>query len=146
MFRVKTTCNLIIFGVLITILSGCGGLITRKIIANYYLVSTDYDNQTTSLEYKLDESGDYVGVIDEMVFEAGFDNKYIIAKQHPRNFPSPPNKLITNYYIISIVDTPTLSPEKGVIGPLTQQNFDIKRKELGIPNSLTFTIAIRDEK
>jgi hypothetical protein len=146
MFHIKIKIIYVLSGIILYVLSGCGSLSEKKIISNYYLISTDYDNQTISLEYKLNKPSDYIGVVDETVFAVGFNNKFIIIKQHPRKFPSAPNKLITNYYIVPIIDTPTLWPEKGVIGPLTESDFEKQRKIAGVPASLTFTIFVKGEK
>lgn len=121
-------------------LSGCQGFVKdEKITGKYHLVAVDILADLT-LCYKL-EGGDYKGVLEETVFAVGFNDNYIIAKQHPSN-----NRAITNYYIVPIyIDNP-LFPEKGVVGPLTLEQFNEKRKELNIPDEVTFTKEIEDLK
>lgn len=86
------------------------------------------------------ESGNCKGVLEETVFAVGFNDKYIIAKQHPAD-----DRAIINYYIVPIYKENTLSPEKGVIGALTLKQFNEKRKELNISN-VKFTKEIENLK
>jgi len=118
----------------------CKGVSEEQVIGNYYLVAMDYVKEETSLSYKL-EDGNSVGVVDKTVFAVGFNDNYIIVKQHPSN-----NRTITNYYIVPIYKESTLSPEKGLIGPLTLEQFNEKRKELNISDKVTFTKEIEDLK
>lgn len=121
-------------------ISGCGGVSEYKVVGRYYLVAVDYVKEGTSLNFQLDDNSSY-GVVKETVFAVGFNESYIIAKQHPSN-----NRAITNYFIVPIYTENTLWAEKGVIGPLTLEQFNEKRKELNIPDEVTFTKEIEDLK
>lgn len=127
--------SLIIIKLLIFIfLSGCQDfVIEENVTGNYYLIATDI-YEDLALSYKLKEDG-YLGVVGETVFSVGFNDDYIIAKQHPFNM-----KHITNYFIIPIYKEYTLYPEKGIIGPMNYIDFNKKLKELGIYNKISFTI------
>lgn len=130
----------IAYAFLLSSFIGCQGFVKdEKITGRYHLVSIDIPEDLT-LCYKL-ESGDYKGVLEETIFAVGFNDNYIIAKQHPSN-----NRAITNYYIVPIYKENILSPEKGVIGALTLEQFNEKRRELNIPESLVFTKEIEDLK
>ncbi len=111
----------------------------EKITGRYHLVSIDVA-EDMALSYKLDNE-DYLGIVNETVFAVGYCDKYIIAMQHPSN-----KRKIIQYFIAPIYDVYTLSPEKGVIGPLTLEHFNEKRKELNIPDNVTFTKVIEDLK
>jgi len=91
-----------------------------------------------TIGYEIDKNGNTVDVVSETIFSIGNNDKYIIAKQHPNR-----NKNIVNYYIIPIYKEFTYSPEKGLIGPLSLNQFETKRKELKISN-LTFDKNIED--
>ncbi|HWW40119.1 DUF3997 domain-containing protein [Pedobacter sp.] len=106
----------------------------KNIIGDYYLTTTDGNKRDVYIDFKL-ESGDFIGVIPSTVFSVGHDDKYIIAKQHPFTYPSKVDTSITNYYILPI-QKQTLSPELGLLGPLTFENFEAKRKKMGIVNIL----------
>lgn len=104
----------------------------EQITGNYYLTTTDNYNKDVYIDYEL-ENGDFLGVIPFMVFSIGFDEKYIITKQHAFDSSPRVDSVKINYYIIPIYHS-TLSPEKGVLGPLTSREFELKRVELGISN------------
>jgi len=103
----------------------------EKITDNYYLITTDNYNKDIYIGYKL-KTGDFVGVLPSTVFSIGNNEKYIVAKQHPFVFPVKVDSTI-NYYIIPIIRD-TLFPENGILGPLTLEEFQMKKEELGIIN------------
>jgi len=108
------------------LLLGCQGLVEEYLIAGrYYLVATDTDEQM-ALCY-LTETENYVGVIPETVFSVGVMNGYILAKQHPFD-----KRDLTCYYIVPVHEENTYWPEKGVVGPLTKQEFEVKCNAIGI--------------
>ena len=133
----KTNFKIIITLALINLLFSCNGNIKNHIIGRYYLVSID-TNDNMTISYEVDDDGNTVGVVDEKVFSVGNNDTYIIAKQHPNR-----NKNTVNYFIIPIYKEFTYSPEKGVIGPLSLNQFETKLKELKISN-LTFDKKIED--
>lgn len=111
----------------------------RTITSRYYLDAIDViDN--TCLYYEFDDKN-AVGVVQPTVFAVGYNNKYIFVKQHPNN-----NKKITNYFIVPIYRDNTNWPEKGVIGPLTLEQFKQKEEELRIGSNIKFTIEIEGLK
>ena len=63
-------------------------------------------------------------------------------KQHPRIWPNLPDKKITNYFIVPRHKKIISEIYKEVIGPLTLEQFNGKRKELHIEN-IQFTIVIK---
>lgn len=125
------------------LLLGCQQLAVReKIIDNYFLVAADA-SQWTSLSYHEDTEGtNYSSLIESTVFAVGYNDKYMIVKQYPCTFPNPPNKKIINYYILPLKKGMDWRTKNGLIGPLTVEQFTKQRKELNIPNSLTFTREI----
>ncbi|WP_282039933.1 hypothetical protein [Saccharicrinis aurantiacus] len=85
------------------ILKSCGGfgfLYQKHLTDDVWLIAVDEIEQM-SVSLKVSENG-YSGLIDETVFAVGFNKNYLIAKQHPRKFPEPPQKDSTNYYIIDL--------------------------------------------
>jgi hypothetical protein len=114
----------------------------ENVVGNYYLVAPD-DEAQLSLDYcdPTDQSGGCGGVIGSTVFAVGYNEKYIIVKQHPRTFPNPPNKEVTNFFILPIKDSFNYRTMNNLIGPLTLEQFNDKRKELNIPDGLKFTIT-----
>ncbi|HEX8514832.1 MAG TPA: hypothetical protein VF868_01445 [Bacteroidia bacterium] len=137
----KSKIQLILGTVIFISLFGCNGLNKTHVTERYYLVAVDV-RENTSLGYSVnDDNSSFVDVVAECVYSVGFDDKYIIAKQHPAN-----NREITNYFIVPIYKEFTYSPEKDVVGPLTLEQFNTQREEFGISNSVTFTTEIEDLK
>lgn len=139
----KSLINHIFIISLLTFVS-CTGLDDEHIVDQYYLGTIDYVEEGMTLYYLLDD-GNYVGVVDETVFAVGFNDEFIIVKQHPAKFTNSPDKSITNFFIVPIKDKIHKSPDENKIGPMPQSEFEIKRKELGIPDSLTFTKTLSEE-
>jgi len=134
--------NKALYLIILGLFSSCMGLaIKENIVGNYYLVATDVD-EDLSLSYHEPADGDNYGTfISATVFAVGYNEKYIIVKQHPRTFPNPPNKGITNFFILPLSKGFNWRTNNGLIGPLTLEQFNAKRKELNIPDGLKFTIV-----
>jgi hypothetical protein len=129
--------------VTVLLLQGCiggyGFVYKDHLFGNYYLIGVDEEEQM-SLSYHTPEDRDsYSGVIEEAVFAIGYNEKYVIVKQHPRKFPNPPDRKITNYFILPIKKGFDYWTMNGLAGPMTLEQFIEKRYELKIPDSLHFT-------
>jgi hypothetical protein len=100
----------------------------------------DYADEDLDVSYYLG-NGNYIGVVGATVFAVGYDDEYIIAKRHPHTGYglSGINKKITHYYIIPLKYKVHNSPDENRIGPLSEEEFMAKRKELKMSDSLTFT-------
>jgi len=129
--------------ILSVLLLGCSGIDKEHLIGNYYLTAVDYVDEGKDLSYLL-ESGNFVGVVSSTVFAVGYNEEYIIVKQHPREFPNPPDKTITKFFIVPIKNKVHQSLDENKLGPLTELEFKEKRKELRIPEDLTFTKVFKD--
>jgi hypothetical protein len=99
----------------------------EKLIAPYLLVAPDTLEQT-SLSYDLGD-GNSIGRVDSTVFAVGWNEHYIVAKQHPKN-----NRTVTNFYYLEISkDSKNADPTNSVVGPLTETEFIKKQTELKLP-------------
>ena len=115
-------------------LTSCGGFVYKKEVTNgYYLIAVDSDEQM-ALGRKSDSS--YITVIPETIFAIGWNESFIIAKQHPRasNFPQGyrVNKDETFFYLLRIKDDQ-------VFGPMSESAYLKKRNELRVDENLSFT-------
>lgn len=129
----------ILFLFCILILEGCGGLAIKKnIVENYYLIASDDPARTFLSYHEYSDGTFYRGIIDATVFAVGFNDKYIIAKQHSANDTA------TNFYILPIKKAMDWETKSGLIGPLSSQEFNQKKTELNIPSDLTFSIKLED--
>ena len=134
-----------IFYFAILIFVSCSGLaIKENITGNYYLIATDTGDDCALDYHEPNDENNYAGIIGATVFAVGYNDKYIIVKQHPRVFPNPPNKEITNYFILQITDGFDWRNKSSLYGPLTLVQFNEKRKELGVPEDLQFTKIFKD--
>ena len=77
------------------------------------------------------------------VFAVGFNENYMIIKQHPRTWPYP-HENVTYFYILPLKEGMDWCTMNGLLGPMTIEQFNQKRKDLNIPNSLTFTKVMKD--
>ena len=121
---------LIVFasGVLLVLgLDGCGFVHDEKITGPYRLVAIDISEQM-SVCYTLEKS-DCIGRIPETVFSVGWNDRFIVAKQHPSN-----NRSVTNYFILELArDGKLADPSASVTGPLSATAFEGKVASLGLP-------------
>jgi hypothetical protein len=131
----------ILYLIIFSLLSGCMGLaIKENVVGNYYLIATDVDEDLNLSYHEPADDNNYGGIIEATVFAIGYNDEYIIVKQHPRIFPNPPNKAITNFYILPIKKGFDWRTKNGLIGPLTEVQFKEEEKKLNIPIGLKFTI------
>jgi len=124
--------------VVIGLFSGCQGFVTQDhLIDNYYLVAVD-DGIQTDLSYCPPDEDGCSPVIPYTVFAVGYNESYMIVKQHP-NY----DKRIVNYYILSVKDAKKWAGRDTVIMPLSLEKFEKQSKELNI-EKLRFTKIYKD--
>jgi hypothetical protein len=122
-----------IVAVLLGHLAGCGFVHDEEITGPYRLVAVDISEQMIVC-FGL-ENGNCVGRIPETVFSVGWNERFIVAKQHPQD-----NKAVTNYFVLDMtLDNESADPSTSVIGPLSVSEFEAKAVVLGLP-SFTKTI------
>ena len=118
-------------------LTGCFGLFDSSsddITGRYKVTWIDVqEQQFICVELEEYSTGSLI-LVPEYVFAVGHDDNFIIAKQHPTSgFENgfKIDKSVTNYYVIDM-NKKIRNEEKKVIGPLTEVEFDNKRKEFKI--------------
>jgi hypothetical protein len=122
------------------IMMDCGGFVHQeRLVGNYYLIAIDSEGDMR-ISYRIGESS-FLGAIRATVFAVGYDSNFIIVKQHPSASFGKIDRTKIDYYIVPAQD---ISKYDVVIGPLDQNSFIQKRRELKIPESLTFTKVFRD--
>ena len=133
--------NKILMYVAVIILCSCQDFAVKKqIVGKHYIIATDV-TEDANLSFETADGNGYGTLIEAMVFAVGQDKNFIIAKQHPRVFPHPPDETITNYFILPIRDTVNWQTANGLLGPLNEGEYHRKRIELGIQNSVKFMQA-----
>lgn len=116
------------------ILTGCGFVHDERLTGDYRLIAVDVLEQMSVCRSLQD--GLSVGCINETVFSVGWNEHYIVAKQHPGN-----DRGVTHYYYLDISrDSPHADPNQSVTGPLTETEFKKRQAELNLPDfRRTFT-------
>jgi hypothetical protein len=113
--------------VLVLGFAGCGFVHDEKITGPYRLVAIDVSEQM-SVCYTL-KKGDCIGRIPETVFSVGWNDRFIVAKQHPSN-----NRSVTNYFILEMArDSKLADPSASVTGPLAATAFEERMASLALP-------------
>ena len=126
--------------ILVLFLSGCIGFaVNENIIGNYYWVATDVGDNLALSYHEAADGDNYSFIISPTVFAIGYNEKYIIAKQHPRSFSDAPDKNISNYYVLPLKEGIDWKTKNGLIGPLTLKEFHDERNKLSIPDELVFS-------
>ena len=111
----------------VLLVSGCGFVHDEHITGPYRLIAVDVDNQM-SISYDLGD-GSAVGRINETVFAFGFDERFIVAKQHPNG-----DRSVTNFFYLDMTkDSNYADPTDSVTGPLTEKEFESEAKLLNLP-------------
>jgi hypothetical protein len=106
----------------------------EKLIGPYFLGDIDVTEQM-SVFYDLGD-GSGIGRIGPTVFSVGWNDRYIVAKEHPNG-----DKRITNFYYLEIArDSKYADPKQSVTDPLTKVEFLEKQKALNLPQ---FTRTIK---
>lgn len=114
---------------LVLLLPGCGLVEKHHLVGNYYLVAANAPEQMEIIFNSNPGSRQSQKRIGETVYAVGWNNDYIVAKQHPRN-----NRRINNYYYLAIRrDHEFAAPSASVVGPLTEAKFKRSKAELGLP-------------
>lgn len=121
--------------IFIFLLTSCFGLFDNgsdKIVGNFEVMWLDVLEQRAICERDETYSSAWEVLVAEYVFAVGHDKNFIIAKQHPLLDRKPGEDFkidttVTNYFIIDMRKT-----NGKIIGPLTQEKFIEKRKELKI--------------
>lgn len=106
----------------------------------YRLVAVDTMEEMSICRSIPDGSGDCVGdgLPSDTVFAAGANEQYLVAARRPTREPfgeTPKNPGITEYYyVIRAADEATRGlPERNIVGPLNEKEFNRAKQELKLP-------------
>jgi hypothetical protein len=127
---------LLSIGLVVALLSaGCGGFgfaYQKKLSGKYGLVAVDELHQMEVAEML--PSGDAIGVIPATVFAVGWDEHFIIAKQHPMDADHHTDSLVTKFYILQVSDGT-------LFGPFDEPAFNAERVKRAVSEGLSFTLV-----
>lgn len=128
------------------LLQSCGFVYERHLTGNYYLIAVDTkDDMDVCYHQQHDDDAPYVGITDASVYEMGYDDDFILAKAYRTLRDSMGRSLhrydknITEYYIIPVNNTQEAwEAQENKFGAFSDKEFEVKRKELGVSDDITF--------
>lgn len=111
------------------LLASCGLIDSRIEWKHKKYELTWIDNpDEVSLSYRVNNHST-IPVIEPTVYSVGANDKYIVAKQHPKG-----DIKVTNYYIINLDSGgDQYAPDKGLIGPLSETEYRLIAKDNMFP-------------
>ena len=133
-----------LFLLLIPVIQGCGFVYQRHLTGNYYLIAVDTkEDMDVCYHRQNDDDAPYTGITGASVYAVGYDDDFILAKAYHALKDSTGISLhrydrnATEYYIIPVNNTQeTWEAQENIFGPLGKQDFEDKRKELGVPDDI----------
>ena len=142
----------------LTLFSSCignlGFIYKKHLVGNYYLTASDVIEQCALSYHNEKTDGHNWGeIIGSTVFSVGFNEKFLIAKQGAISYKERDRFHILpwrkeervigdiRYYILPIEKNMNWKTKNGLMGPLTELEFQEKRNALGI-NALTFSFNV----
>ena len=133
--------KLLLLASIIISLSSCLGwsdmfAYDKKLVGPYHL-SSDFSESGKGIYYEIKE-GLTLDRIRPDVKAVGWNNEFMIVKQYTSD-----NEEKARYYIIDMQkDNVHNSIKEAVIGPMNEEEFLQKRKEISLPEELTFTFEV----
>ena len=135
--------KVILYITLLFFLHSCGFVYEHHLTGNYYLIATD-SKEDMAICYH-NEPEIWLGIGGSGVYEAGHDERFILTKKYKELRDSigmslyQYDKSITEYYIIPVDNTQNhFDAQENYFGPLTAEEFEAKKKELGVSYNITF--------
>ena len=128
----KFCCFLYIFAVAI-LMAGCprlGSFYEEDLGNGYDVWAADVIEQVAVYKKHKQGSGG-VEVVPSMVFAYGWNDDFILAKQHPLKSHRKVDTSITYWYIVEVASG-------NVHGPLSEGEFNKLRTELKVPAEISF--------
>jgi len=113
--------------------SGCvgGGVFFKeRLVGRFAMWGVDGLSDNSVVEESEDRRAASVLILPT-VFAVGFNDRFIIAKRHPKTGYQF-DRSITEFYVVSVLDGE-------VHGPVNGENFSALRLRLGVPASLDFS-------
>lgn len=134
--------KLIILLLILLVLEGCKMKNNNNRIIENYFIGTDDLREDMMIYAVVNEYR--IGIMPPTIFALGYNEDFIIAKQHPQNSSLSMEREKINYFIIPLKKKKMESPDENKYGPLTKEEFLQKRIEIGIPDSVNFSLVFKD--
>ena len=134
-----------LFFLLLPLMQSCGFVYKQHLTGNYYLIAVDTKDDMDVCYHRQTDDALYIGITGASVYAVGYDDDFILVKAY-RAFKdsmgiSLPryDKDTTEYYIIPVNNTQKAwEAQENKFGAFSKKDFEVKRKELGVPDDITF--------
>lgn len=113
--------------------SGClAPAVDQEVTGDYVVIAPDAASQAALATRNPDNPSSASVVVDAMVYEWGWNDSFIVAKQHPLLSDGwKVDSTITNWFIVEV-------QTEVVHGPMSEDEFNQMFSELGIPDTVSF--------
>ena len=140
----KTVISFLILW-LTLIMQSCGFVYERHLTGNYYLIAVDTKEDMDVCYHQPDDDAPYTGITGAGVYAVGYDDDFILVKAYRALWDSMGistqryDRHTTEYYIIPVDNTQEAwEAQENKFGAFGQKDFEVKRKELGVPDDIIF--------
>lgn len=130
---------------LLPLMQGCGFAYKRHLTGNYYLIAVDTKDDMDVCYHQQKDDVLYTGITEARVYAVGYDDNFILVKAYraltdSMGIPLPQyDKNSTEYYIIPVNNAQEAwEAQENKFGAFSKKNFEVKRKELGVSDDITF--------
>lgn len=126
----------VLFLLAATFAPGCigGGVFSKEpLVGRFAMWAVDGLSDNSVVEESEDRRAARV-LVPPTVFAAGFNDRFIIVKRHPKS-DHQIDRSTTEFYVVSVSDGQ-------VHGPADQEGFPALRARLGVPASLDFSRVV----
>ena len=139
----KTVITLLFL--LLPLMQSCGFVYEQHLTGNYYLIAVDTKDDMDVCYHLPKDDAPYTGITGASVYAVGYDDDFILVKAYRALGHSTGislqryDKNTTEYYIIPVNNTQEAwEAQENKFGALSKKDFEVKRKELGVSDDITF--------
>ena len=140
----KTVSSFLIL-LLLLIMQSCGFVYERHLTGNYYLIAVDTKEDMDVCYHQPEDDAPYTGITGASVYAVGYDDDFILVKAYRALKDSMGVSLprydrhTTEYYIIPVNNAQEAwEAQENKFGAFSKTDFEVKRKELGVSDDITF--------
>ena len=134
-----------LFFLLLPLMQSCGFVYKQHLTGNYYLIAVDTKDDMDVCYHRQTDDALYIGITGASVYAVGYDDDFILVKAYRALRDSMGislqcyDKNTTEYYIIPVNNTQEAwEAQENKFVAFSKKDFEVKRKELGVSDDITF--------
>ena len=134
-----------LFFLLLPLMQSCGFVYKQHLTGNYYLIAVDTKDDMDVCYHRQTDDALYIGITGASVYAVGYDDDFILVKAYRALRDSIGislqryDKNATEYYIIPVNNTQEAwEAQENKFGAFSKKDFEVRRKELGVSDDITF--------